>query len=400
MRIGIVGAGAVGTCCAIALQTDGHDIEIFDPLEIGRAASEGNSGIIADNEIIPLGRPEILRTLPAMLRDPNGPLAIRWRHLPTLLPWFARLVLAARPAQVEAITAKLAELLVGSAAEWRRILADTPVEHLLRRSGWLRAYPLEAGLPGAYKTAAIQRGYGIASEIVDSATIARLEPAFVKPIAGGVYYPDVYSLASPGAVLQMLLKLCVQRGGQLHREKVAVLRAESGAAVVETRDTQYRFDRVVLAAGAWSKPLAALLGPAPSLNSERGYHLMFACDGIALQRPVSLVAPGYTLAPMIEGLRLASGVEFAAVDAAPDFRRIDAMAAHARSLLPGLPSVPISRWLGRRPSMPDSLPVIRPATDAPNFILAFGHGHLGLTLGPVTGRIVAGLVRRSHSRGA
>lgn len=162
--------------------------------------------------------------------------------------------------------------------------------------------------------------------------------------------------------------------------------------MIQTTDVWHRFDRAVIAAGAWSKPFAAMLGSTPRLNSERGYHLMFPNGGQQLRRPVSVVSPGYTLAPMIEGLRLASGIEFASVEACPDFRRIAAMAAHARTLLPHLPAEPTSRWLGRRPSMPDSLPVIRTAEGAPNFVLAFGHGHLGLTLGPVTGRIVAELV--------
>lgn len=393
MRIGIVGAGAVGTCCAIALQADGHEVEIFDPLEPGRAASSGNSGVIADNEIIPLGRPEILRAVPSMLRDPNGPLEIRWRHLHTLLPFFVELTLAARPRRVEAIAAKLAELLSGAAAEWHRILAGTPGEALLRKSGWLRVYPRESGLGAARKAVDIQRGYGISAVMVDGRTIAELEPAFALHLAGGVYYPDVHSLTSPGEAVRLLLSRLMDNGGRLHCESVVAVRSEAGVAMIKTADVWHRFDRAVIAAGAWSKPFAAMLGPAPRLDSERGYHLMFPNDGPQLRRPVSVVSPGYTLAPMIDGLRLASGIEFASIDALPDFRRIDAMAAHARTLLPHLAAAPASRWLGRRPSMPDSLPVIRTADGAPNFVLAFGHGHLGLTLGPVTGRIVAELVR-------
>jgi D-amino-acid dehydrogenase len=399
MRVGIVGAGAVGTSCGLYLQADGQDVEIFDELEPGAGASFGNSGVIADNEVIPLGRPETLRALPRLLLDRDGPLAIRWRHLPTLLPWFLRFALASRPRRVEQVMHQLANLLASSAAEWHQMLAGTSGSHLLRKTGWLKAHPSESSLRSGIRQFEVQSRFGISAEILTADRVRAIEPALSSIIVGGVFYPNVHSLASPFQAVQALASRFLRGGGLIHRERVVKIEEHAGTVWVHGQDATRKFDCVVIAAGAWSKAMARVFEPAPPLDTERGYHLMFQAFEPKLQRPVTIASPGYTVAPMVEGVRIASGVEFASLRAPPDYRRIDKIAAHARTVFPNLRGEPLSRWLGRRPSMPDSLPIIRPSERSRNVFFAFGHGHLGLTLAPVTGRMIAEFVRqRAASR--
>ena len=182
-----------------------------------------------------------------------------------------------------------------------------------------------------------------------------------------------------------------EAGVVLHTTEVARLERGAEAVLVDKDGRSASFDGVVVAAGAWSQRLLRTLEVNLPLDSERGYHLMLPTPGRSLTRPVSLPVPGYTLAQMSDGVRLTTGVEFAGLDAPPDFRRAYRMLAHARAVLPGLASEPCAEWLGFRPSMPDSLPVIGPLRRHPKVIAAFGHGHLGVTLGPVTGALVAAL---------
>ncbi|HLI12127.1 MAG TPA: FAD-binding oxidoreductase [Alphaproteobacteria bacterium] len=391
-RVAIIGAGVVGLSCGLHLQHLGYDVEIFDPREPGTGASYGNAGIIAVSEVLPLGRLATLRLLPSMLLDSTGPLVIRWRYLPHIAPWLLRLVASCRPAEVERIAAALAALLSQAVAAWRELLHGSPAQARLVSSGWLRAYDSERSLKRALPDIERQRRLGVKLQVLDARALREFEPALAPVFAGATFCPDVCHLDSPFRTMQALATMLAAGGGVFRKCAVQRLDMEQGRpAIVDGDGNRVIYDRVVIAAGAWSRQLVRSLGTDVRLDTERGYHLMLPTPPRTLKHPVSIANPGYSLVQMEDGLRLTSGVEFAGLDAPADFRRVRRMVTHAARSVPGLEPNSMSEWLGFRPSMPHSLPVIGPVPNHPNVLLAFGHGHLGVTLGPLTGRLIAAL---------
>lgn len=394
LHIAVIGAGAVGLSTALHLRRDGHAIDVFDLRDPGAGASFGNAGIIAVSEVLPLGRPSTLRQLPRMLLDRSGPLVVRASYLPRIAPWLARLALAARPSEMQRISRALATLLRPALDAWREILAGTTAGDRLVSSGWLRVFDTRESLERAKPDIALQRRLGVDVRILSPGEIADLEPALARnSFAGASFCTGVAHLNSPFRTMQALADRLVQDGGRIHRRTIrAIERGQPQPTLVDDHGARMVFDRVVVAAGAWSRKLIRTAGFDVQLDTERGYHVMLPSPSLPLRRPVTVANPGYSLVPMEDGLRLTSGVEFAGLEAPADFRRIHRMADHARRVLPGLTGPVQTEWLGFRPSMPRSLPVIGSAPGDATICLAFGHGHLGVTLGPITGRIVADLI--------
>jgi len=389
-RIGIIGAGVVGLCCAIHLQRQGFRVEVVDPRDPGEGASLGNAGIIAISEVFPVARAATLRRVPRMLFDPTGPLVVKYRYAPFIAPWLIRFVAASRPAEVRRITQALASLLAPAMEAWRDMVQACGVEHRLVSQGWLHLFTTRRHLAIAVRDAELQRELGVRADVLGTAEICDLEPALAPIFAGGIFFPGAGNLTSPLGMMRVLAAHVVQNGGIIEKREASHIEiADSQVAVVDVSGTRTTYDRVIIAAGAWSRRLIRTLGLDVPLDTERGYHIMLPTPSQPLRRPVTVPDPGYTLVQMEDGMRLTTGAEFAGLSAPPDFRRIWRMIKHAQTGLPGLSPHPIGEWLGFRPSMPKSMPVIGPVPRYPQVILAFGHGHLGLTLAPVTGQLVA-----------
>jgi len=392
-RIAVIGAGAVGLSCAFYTQQRGYRVDIIDPRDPGEGASLGNAGILAISEVFPVARPSTFKKLPRMLLDPIGPLVIRWRYAPSLAPWLLRFLLASRRAEVSRISLALSSLLAPAVDAWRDVVRACGAEHRLVARGWLKVFRNHAEVAAAAREAQEQRDLGVKVDLVDAGALRDLEPSLAPHFAGGVLFPDAGNLNSPLATLRALAAQLDRRGVTFVKAEVASLHVADGkVTVVDKAGVARSYDRVVIAAGAWSRKLVQQLGIDVPLDTERGYHVMLPTPDHTVSRPVSLPNPGYTLAQMEDGVRLTTGVEFAGLEAAPDFRRIRLMIRHAQTTLPGLAAEPLSEWLGFRPSMPRSMPVIGPIDGCPQVVVAFGHGHLGVTLGPLTGQIVAAAI--------
>jgi glycine/D-amino acid oxidase-like deaminating enzyme len=391
LSIAVIGAGAIGLAAALKLQSDGHKVELFDRGGPGEGASLGNSGIVAECEVIPLNRPATLKGLPRLLIDRNGPLQLRWSKLPAVAPWLIRFAWASRSAACNQSARTLSGMLPGASQAWCELAASANASALLQQRGWLKVGTSVQAVEGLRKHARDQACFGVSSQTLGGDEVRELEPLLSKSVVGGVLYPGLVSLRSPLSVMQALARLFVSNGGTYHSTEVSELGQTGDRAWINAGKIR-SFDRIIVAAGIWSKRLAEQIGEVILLEAERGYHLMLPSSAQPLTRPVSVASPGYTLAPMPDGLRLASGVEFAGVDARPDMRRIERMARHATSIVTGLRNEPISRWLGFRPSVPDSIPIVRPSRRSQKIILAFGHGHLGVTLAPWTARAVGEIV--------
>jgi len=396
LSIGIIGAGIVGVSCGLHLQRAGHQVEVIDWRGAGEGASSGNAGIIAVSELIPFSTFATLRKVPAMLRDPNGPLRLRRDYLLPILPWLARFTLACRPSKQEAIVAALSNILSRSWDAWSAFATDPAVAALIKRVGWLQVFEDSDGVRKKTATVALQRARGIAVQEVSSKEIQDMEPALAPVFGAGLYYPDNGLVSSPLKMVRALSEMLFRDGATYHRERaVAIATLPGGEIEVRTTGETRRYDRVVLAAGAHSRSLLRTLKLDVPLDTERGYHLMLPRPGLSLRRSVSFSDYGFSLGPIDDAIRLTSGVEFAGLEAEPDWSPIRHMVTHAQRFLPGLSSDISDQWLGFRPSLPDSLPVIGSPRKHPGVILAFGHGHLGLTTGPLTGSLVAATVARA-----
>lgn len=392
-RIVVIGAGIVGVCAALWLQRDGHRVMLLDRKGPGEGASYGNASVYAIESVLPVALPGIVGRVPGMLADPLGPLAIRWGYLPRLMPWLLRFVAASRPARVEAITRDLAALLDGCLADYEPLLAEAGLSETVVRRGWIGAYLDPAKLEGGRAAAASQRAHGVDVEELSVEALRQMEPALSHSLAGGFYYPGVAHSLDPYRTVTGLAESFVAGGGEMCRQEVRRLVADgAGVTAVETDQGRHDCDGVVVAAGAWSRRLAVEAGCAVPLDTERGYHLTIPQPGITLSRPVYSTEFGMACTPIAEGLRLGGTVELGGLEAPPNWRRAEVLAERGRQLFPELSVEGASRWMGFRPSMPDSLPVIGPSPKLPNAVLAFGHGHLGLTLGARTGRLVADFV--------
>jgi len=392
-HVTVIGAGIVGICCAAWLQRSGCRVTVIDRDEPGRGASYGNAGMLQVDSCVPLGTPGIVGQVPGMLRDPLGPLAIRWGYLPRLAPWLVRLIAASRPGRVEEISKALAALLGRAAAAYRDLILGTAAEDLIRPTGTIFVYSTETGFEAARFAHDLRRRRGIRIEELHDGEIRQLEPALSPAFKRAVFSPDCLQIADPLVLTQRLAEAFVRAGGTILRETVAdVTIGPGGPSHVVTDAGVHHVDRLVLAAGAWSRRLAGRLGARVPLDTERGYHLMLPKPGVELRMPIIAGDRKIGITPMLDGIRLAGTVEFGGLERAPDYRRARILAGIAREVIPGLETDDADEWMGFRPSMPDSLPVIGPSPRYKNAFFAFGHGHSGLTLGAVTGNLIADLV--------
>jgi len=390
----VIGAGIVGISCGIHLRRRGHKVTLLDPRGFGNGASFGNAAIVASSECLPVATPGTLRRVPSMLLSRDGPLHIRPAYLPTLLPWLVRFVAASRPARVRQISLALSALLRDAVAEHRHLATPAGIASSLRQTGWLKAYESPAAFEHDRAEYEAMRSLGVLCEEIGPDEIQAREPALAPIFRKAIFHPDCHHVGNPGGYTAALGAYLLREGCSFREEPATGFTFADGAVNgVTTASGTVATDALVVACGAWSKELAAQLGERVPLDTERGYHAMFSMDGGAtLNSPVYWADRAVNLSPMPSGVRMASSVEFAGLHAPADYTLLNRLAADLRRALPSASPDSSSRWLGFRPSMPDSLPVIGPTRRHPNCFLAFGHGHLGLTLGPVTGRLVADLV--------
>lgn len=393
-QVAVIGAGIVGICCALYLQRDGHQVTVFDPQGPGEGASKGNAGMFAIDHILPEAVPGIWREVPGMLLDPLGPLTLRWSYLPRALPWLLRFIASSRRAQFENAIEALTALANHAMDAYQPLLKSARAAGMIRQNGWLLVYESSQAFEKAapHKVQArLERGIEV--EVLNAAGVHEMEPALSKAVRHGVYYPGVSQSTDPFRFVQVLAADFLRQGGKILREKVtAVSFQEGGPHTLYTDSSSHQTGAVVLAAGAHSKALARQLGAKVPLDAERGYHAMLPDPKVNLKVPVISGDFHCAITPMEGGLRVGGTVEFAGVDAPPNYARADKLVSVAHRLLPGLNDAGYTKWMGCRPAMPDSLPVIGPAPASPDAYFAFGHGKVGLTNGAITGKLIAELV--------
>jgi D-amino-acid dehydrogenase len=383
----VLGAGMVGVSAALHLQRLGREVILVDRNErAGEETSYGNAGIIECASVFPLMFPRDIKQIIqyALNRSPQA--YYRFSELPDFLPWLLRYYLASSPAR--AMHSAMAELplIQRSLTEHEALIAEAGVPELLRRTGWLKLFRSQASFAKAASDAERVKQYGIPSEILDGQAIATREPHLTGNFAGAVYLPTPGFIADPGALAKAYAALFIRKGGRFVVADARTLTQQSGGwrvAGVAAREA-------VVTLGPWSDLVFRPLGYSIPLGVKRGYHLHLKASGNAvLNHPVLDSDLGYLLAPMNQGIRLTTGVEFARRDAPPRPIQLEKALPRAHALFPLGEAVDAKPWMGARPCLPDMLPVIGRAPRHPGLWFDFGHQHHGLTLGPVTGRLLA-----------
>lgn len=393
-RVHVIGAGIVGCCSAWYLQRAGFDVTLIEKDEPGRGASSGNAGSIGLASVPPMGMPGMLRQVPGMLRNPLHPLNIRWNRLPAAIPWFVRFAYATGRARVEAIADARAALLVRSGEAFESLLSEIGHGELVEKTGLIHTFQSSAALARAAFAVEMRRKRGVRLQTLTGDELREIEPALSDGVAAGVWYPDVRTCVNPQRMTELIAGAFVASGGRIVKAVAKGFEmGPDGPHRIFTDGAAQSCDLVVLASGAWSGTLAAQLGCKVPLEAERGYHIMLKNHGSALRIPLVSADHHIAISPMEHGLRLSTGSEFSEIDAAPRHDQAMHILSHATDVVRELNMDVSSRWVGSRPATPDSLPVIGRSPRFSNVLFAFGHGHVGLTFGAISGRLVSQLAR-------
>jgi D-amino-acid dehydrogenase len=386
-EVAVIGAGVIGMACALRLAGEGHSVALLDPEPPGSGASYGNAGTVASYAVLPVGTPAVLRAIPSLLFDRASPFAVHRGSLLSLVPWLARFLRQSLPGAARRNARALAALVGDADRRWRDLAAEIGAARYLRDTGCLYLHTTPEAVAAAARDVEVRRTLGAEAELIDAAALAVLEPG-LPPFAGATLFPGVLSFTDPGAVMARLHAACLRAGVEVIRTRVDEIERVPVGLLLKGPGYLRTFRRAVIAAGAQSRGLAAQAGDRVPLDAERGYHVEWDMAAPPLTRPACPVARGFYLSPMAGRLRAVGTVELGGIGAPPSPHRIARLEDGARTVFPDL-GPPDRTWMGLRPSLPDSLPVLGPSRGGADVIHAFGHGHIGLTLAPRTAEAVA-----------
>ncbi len=391
-RVLVVGAGIVGLALAWRLRLGGAAVAVVDRSPPGEGgASSGNAGAISSSSVVPLAMPGLLRQVPRMLLDPAAPLHVPAGYWLRAAPWLSRFVAAARPAAVARAAAALDALHRLATEQHLALAREVGAPELVVPRGHLYLYRDAAQLAKDAAGWDLRRSYGARVEVLDRAGIEALEPAVGPAYTVGAFLPDNAHCAEPRCYCLAVAEALSRAGGEVLRDEVVEITTAGGRVTgAQGRARAYAADHVVVAAGAWSARLLAPLGYRVPLESQRGYHVNLPDAGVEVGRPVVPADRKVFITPMEGGLRAAGTVEFGGLDRRPDPDRAALLRRDFRAVFPDARTEHATDyWMGHRPCLPDSVPVIGPARRVPGLWFAFGHGHLGLTGSAPTAQLLA-----------
>ncbi|MFD1195323.1 NAD(P)/FAD-dependent oxidoreductase [Seohaeicola saemankumensis] len=386
----VIGAGIVGTASALWAQKRGLKVLLCDPNPPGSGTSFGNACTLATYAVMPVNSPAVLRALPRLLLRGDSPLSVDLMHALRHPRWMLSFLANCRPARSEYIARQLADLMGHADAGLNPLIAEAGAEDLIVNRGQLTVWSTKAGAEGDKQGLSFRKALGIPFDVLGPQETRALEPGLNLPIHAAVHYHAARSVRDPQELINRMHRRFLALGGQWRQARVSEIRAHATGVEVAVGDTRMDAGRAVIAAGAHAGSIKGSGAENLPLGTERGYHLIFSQDGHRITRPVGWAEGGFYAVPMAQGLRLAGTVEIARLSAPENQGRLDYIARKGAAMLGALPA-PDSHWLGFRPTLPDSMPVIGYAPHSDRIIHAFGHQHVGLTLGGITGRIVADL---------
>lgn len=388
--IAIVGAGIVGVSTAVWLQRDGYHVILIDKAGPAEGASYGNGGVLAACSIVPVTMPGLVRKAPGMLMDPDQPLFLKWGYLPRLMPWLLPYLRRANASDARETASAVAQIVGDSLADHQALAAGTGAERWIVPSDYLFIYKNRAHYDGDALGWQIRRENGFTWDEMDAAQFHAYDPCFAPDLGFATRLADHGRISDPGQYVKRLAQHVVENGGQFIKADVNDVVRENGHVTgVRAGGETIACDQMLVATGAWSRPLAQKLGVPVPLESERGYHLELWEPSVMPKSPVMVVSGKFVATPMEGRLRLAGVVEFGGLEAPASTAPIDLLRKNVRATFPGISWKKEEHWMGHRPAPTDSIPVIGQAPAIKGAWLGFGHHHIGLTGGPKTGRLLA-----------
>ena len=396
LKIGIVGAGIQGISNALFLQKKGFNVTIFDRDEPGSpVASYGNAGHFSPYASVPINRPDVLTDIPAMILSSTGPLALKWSYVPKMIPWFLQFIRNCSTKKMMYTAKNMHQILDLALPAYDELFEEIELDGLVEKKGILYIWNNQS-LKSRELEIKIRNELGVDQQVVTPKEIHDLEPNIKPFYHGGVFYKYGRHARNPKKILLKLFDLFLKKGGKFLKMNIQDINFNEEKPVLKTETQSFLFDKIVIACGAFSKKLTDNLDETIPLDTERGYHVHFkGCDHL-LSRPVIFSNRGFGITPMEQGLRVVGTVEFGGLDNPLSKVRIKNLINNAKYMLDDLPEHD-DEWLGFRPSTPDFLPVMGPSKNHKNVFYCFGHHHLGWTLGPISGKIISGMIAEENT---
>lgn len=389
----VIGAGIIGTAIAHDLQKRGRQVVLIDRDAPGMGASFGNMASIAVTEFMPASRPSVWRQIPGWMLDPEGPIRVRPGYMPRLVPWFLRFLAASRPAKLRALEAQGAALCSRVYDDLLPLLRETGLEAELTEEGCLSLYTDQAEFKADRDHIEILERFHFPHQVLTGAEARALEPELTDRIGMAVLFPQNRSIRDPYRLVLRLADRFTGLGGRIERGEVTgFTRAAAIREVMLADGRRIAADEVVICAGAFSGRLARMLDEPIPLETERGYHTQIMAPGISMRHSIIWPARAFMVTPTAGGIRVGGTVEMAGLDAPPDYRRAKITVKRAREALPNLRCEDFSEWMGHRPALPDTVPILSASARTGGVFYATGHGHLGLTYAATTARLMADLI--------
>ena len=388
---GIVGAGIQGICTGLQLIKKNIPVTIFDKNDPAKMASYGNAGHFSPYAVLQFNRPDILVNLPKMLFSSYGPLALKWNYIPYMIPWMWNFVKNCNTKSMLHTAKYMHQILDLALDAYEDVFKEIDTRGLVERKGIIYGWTNE-NLKSRNLEIKVREDLGIKQTLITKDEILDLEPNLQPVFDAGVLFDYAWHARDPYTISKKLFDLYIKKGGKFIKENVThINQTNSDETLIKTENKEYIFEKTVIACGAFSKELTDQLGENIPLDTERGYHVHFKNMDHLLSRAVINLDRGFGLTPMNQGMRAVGTVELGGLNNPPSKKRIDYIIRCAKELLPELDKHE-DEWLGFRPTLPDFLTVLGPSLKNKNIIYAFGHHHLGWTLGAITGKIISGIV--------
>ncbi|UXX83613.1 NAD(P)/FAD-dependent oxidoreductase [Roseovarius pelagicus] len=389
-EVKVIGAGIIGISVALELQRCGFKVRVLDRTGVASEASAASAGAFAFADIVPLATPGIMLKAPKWLLDPLGPLSVPPAYALKIAPWMLRFWRASwRDRYAASLTAQ-SQLNALSRDALERQIIQHDGESLMQRDGQLQLYEGEQEFRASLQGWELRRQHGVKFEHLHSpGAIAEIQPGLADRFTHAGFTPEWLNTVDPRRWTEHLAQCFRNRGGVIEQTEILALKQDENDVKLKTATGDLHSSRVVVAAGAWSHHLARTLGDRIPLETERGYNTTLPEGAFDLRTHLTFGSHGFVVSRINGGVRVGGAVELGGLKLPPNFKRADILLQKAAKFLPGLQTDGGRQWMGFRPSMPDSLPVIGPSPRAPNVFYAFGHGHLGLTQSAATAELVS-----------
>lgn len=393
--VGVIGAGIVGVATALELQRRGHDTTLIDRKAPGEETSYGNAGVLSDSSVLIMNNPGLFRQLPRMLVNKSLSVKFSWAFVLSRLPWLISYLSYSSKNHMHDAGQALRDLLVRSLKIHKELVSEAGAKYLIRDTGWLKVFRTLKGFESSAREQALLKSLGVSYSVLSSQEVAELEPALRTTFHSGLFFEECCSVTSPVELTNTYVQLFREAGGQVRRaEAEALIPKPGGGWDIGVRGAEsIGFENVVVTAGPWSAEVCKWLGYRVPMAWERGYHMHLEppVDG-NLRRPILDWEGGFVMSPQDSSVCILTGVELTFRDAKPNFDQIDGAVAAARNVADFGAEVDPEPWMGRRPTLPDSLPMVGKAPRHDNLWFNFGHQHIGLATATGCALILSDLI--------